>query len=132
MTESAPELPAGWRRWNDHEQGAAIFVYRPDVFDSHQYPAACLPTIYVRPRPPGRQRRRANERHEGWFLAVHLEPEVRIRDVESAHETRAEALEAATEVARQFADGEIDYRSAYQVPREAYLDELDALTGREA
>ena len=31
-------------------------------------------------------------------------------------------------LAERFAAGEVDYRGLYQVPREAYLDELDALS----
>jgi len=33
------------------------------------------------------------------------------------------------DLAERFADGEIDYRGAYQVPREGYFDELDELVG---
>lgn len=124
-------LPEGWTTWTATEGGAVILVYRPDVFDAQEYPAACLPTIYVRPRPPGHRRRRAGERHEGWFVAFHLEPEVRVRDVEERFPTRSAAVEGAIAVARRFADGEVDYRSAYQVPRDRYLDALDELTGRE-
>ncbi|MFB6070083.1 MAG: DUF5820 family protein [Halanaeroarchaeum sp.] len=125
-------MPDAWAVWSQSEGGRVVLVYRPDVFDAHEYPAACLPTIYVRPRPPDRRRRRAGERHEDWFVAVHLEPEVRVRSVESRHETREAAIEAAVDVAEQFDAGDVDYRDAYQLPRDAYLDALDDLTGREA
>lgn len=123
-------LPAEWTVWHEDPDGRGILAYRPDVFDSSAFPAPCLPTIYVTagsPRPrPGAGRREADE----WSVTLFLEP-----DVERAAETydsRGAAVEAATTLARRFADGDVDYRSLYQVPRDDYLDRLDELTGREA
>jgi hypothetical protein len=59
-----------------------------------------------------------------------LEPEVEL-DAGGTYDSRDRALEGLFEAARRFAEGEIDVRSAYQVPRDAYLDRLEALTGRE-
>jgi hypothetical protein len=58
---------------------------------------------------------------------LYLEPEV-----EAAAETyddRSAAVDAAVDVAERFAAGEVDYRGAYQVPREGYFERLDELVG---
>lgn len=121
-------LPTGWTVWHDDPDGRGILAYRPDVFDAEAYPAPCLPTIYVaegaRTRRPGSARRRADE----WRVTLFLEPEIDA-GVER-YDGREAAVEGAVAVARRFADGEIDYRSLYQVPREEYFDRLDELTGR--
>jgi len=118
--------PDGWRVWSESEN-RLILAYRPDVFDGAGFPAPCLPTIYVtrgqRDRRPGPERARPTE----WFVTLYLEPDV--SHELPACEDREAALEAAREVATAFADGGVDYRGLYQVPREAYLDELDRLTG---
>ncbi|WP_241997216.1 DUF5820 family protein, partial [Halorubrum sp. SD626R] len=44
-------------------------------------------------------------------------------------ETREAGADAAVEIATRFADGDVNYRDAYQVPREAYFDRLDELVG---
>ena len=122
-------FPAGWQVWSDAEDKLVV-AYRPDVFDGSAFPAACLPTIYVtqgqRSRRPGVDR----DPPPGtpWYVTLFLEPEVQ-RDAES-FDDEAAAREAAHELARQFAAGEIDYRGLYQVPREAYFEKLDELTGR--
>ncbi|NHN65066.1 hypothetical protein G9463_17405 [Haloarcula sp. JP-Z28] len=114
-------LPDDWTVWNETDE-KLILAYRPDVFDSEQFPAPCLPTIYLtrgkRTRRPG-----ADRTGESWYVTFYLEPEVE-RDADSA------AVEGAVALATRFADGELDYRSLYQVPREAYLAKLDDLTGR--
>jgi hypothetical protein len=119
----------GWRLWNE-EETRVIFAYRPDVFDGGSLPAPCLPTIYVtrgqRTRRPGGQRTNADE----WFVILFLEPEIQ-RSAER-FDTRADAIEGANDLAARFADGEIDYRELYQVPRPEYFDTLDELTGRES
>jgi hypothetical protein len=63
-------------------------------------------------------------------MALFLEPEVDAR-VETA-DSREAGVEIALDLARAFAAGEVDYRGAYQVPREDYFDRLDELVGREA
>jgi len=119
-------LPEDWTVWNETDD-KLILAYRPDIFDSEQFPAPCLPTIYLtrgkRTRRPG-----ADRTGENWYVTFYLEPDVE-RDAES-YERRDAAVEGAVELATRFADGDLDYRSLYQVPREAYLDKLDALTGR--
>ncbi|MEM4780435.1 MAG: DUF5820 family protein [Halalkalicoccus sp.] len=127
------ELPTGWERWSD-EPDRTVFVYRPDVFDSRAFPAACMPTLYLSNGP--HRHRRPEQRHatsrsiEAWYLTLYLEPEVVL--AEERYDDRTSANEAALDLARRFSDGELDYRGAYQVPRESYLDRLDELTGREA
>jgi hypothetical protein len=123
-------LGDGWRVWNA-EDDRVILAYRPEVFDGSEFPAPCLPTLYV-------TRGRRTRRPEGtrnlppdapWMVTLYLEPEV--NRPPDAHDTIGAAMETAEELTRRFADGEIDYRSLYQVPREEYLAELDALTGRD-
>lgn len=119
-------LAEDWTVWNRTET-ELILAYRPDVFDSEAFPAPCLPTIYLthgkRTRRPG-----ADRTGEDWYVTLYLEPEVD-HQVEVAP-ARDEAVAAAVALANEFAAGEFDFRALYQVPREAYLDELDELTGR--
>ncbi|PSP66408.1 hypothetical protein BRC70_08945 [Halobacteriales archaeon QH_6_68_27] len=99
-----------------------------DVFDGDAFPAPCMPTVYVtkgkRRRKPGRDVRPGDP----WYVTLYLEPDVNA-DRET-YDPRAEATAAARDLARRFADGKIDYRDLYQVPREAYFERLDELTGR--
>ena len=123
------DFPAGWELWSDGEV-KVVFVYRPDVFDAGEFPAACLPTIYVthgrRERRPGTDLR--SRPGEQWYVTLFLEPEVE-RDAE-IREDRPAAIAAARDLSDRFARGDLDYRGLYQVPREVYLDRLDELTGR--
>jgi len=126
---SFEELPEGWELWSQQRR-RVVLAYRPDVFDSREYPAPCLPTIYAtkgkRGRRPGREE---PEPGDPWFVTLYLEPEV--SDDERRYDSREQAAAGVLELAARFANGELDYRSLYQVPREAYLDRLDELTGRE-
>ena len=63
------------------------------------------------------------------MVTLYLEPEVD-RDPES-YDALPDAVKAAEALTRRFSAGEVDYRALYQVPREAYLEKLDELTGRE-
>jgi len=122
------DLDGDWTVWN-REASRVVLVYRPDVFDSSSFPAPCLPTIYLtkgrRSRRPGENRPRPDD---PWYVTLSLEPEVsRQRE---RFEDREAAFEAVLSLASSFADGGIEYRSLYQVPREEYLDKLDELTGR--
>jgi len=123
-------LPDGWTVWHEEAEGRAILAYRPDVFDTDAFPAPCLPTIYLSPGSPRRRPGGRRGNSDGWTVTLYLEPEVEAR-VESADD-RAEAAATAVEFARAFVAGEVDYRGAYQVPREAYFERLDKLLGREA
>lgn len=119
-------LAEDWTVWNRTET-ELILAYRPAVFDSENFPAPCLPTIYLthgkRTRRPG-----ADRTGEDWYVTLYLEPEVD-HQAEAVAERQA-AVDAAVALANDFAAGGFDFRSLYQVPREAYLDELDELTGR--
>jgi len=122
-------LAAGWQVWNEGD-GRVVLVYRPDVFNAREFPAACLPTIYVtqgrRERRPGTDLRPRSG--DSWYVTLFLEPEVE-RDAEICAD-RAAAIAATQELTERFASGDLDYRSLYQVPREEYLDRLDELTGQ--
>lgn len=120
-------LPGGWKLWHEEPNGRVILAYRPDIFDSNSYPPACLPTIAVGPgsTPDAPPERRAAS--GDWHVALYLEPDVRARDLDAAYPTRDAAVQGAIEVARQFTAGQVDYRSLYQVPRDAYLAKLDTL-----
>lgn len=124
-------LPEGWRVWNEEDEGRVILVFRPDVFDTQQYPAECMPTLYVSQRPPQERLPRLEAERSDWYVALRLEPEVQVRSVGGRHETREEAVAEAVEVASAFAAGEIEFRDAYQVPRDEYLDALEDLVGGE-
>ncbi|OYR58476.1 DUF5820 family protein [Halorubrum halodurans] len=122
-------LPDGWRVWNEEPGGRAILVYRPDVFDGDDVPAECLPTIYLtngaRNARPGSGQYATDE----WHVVLFLEPE--IEAVAETHGSREAGADAAVDVAGRFAAGDVDYRAAYQVPRETYFDRLDELVGGE-
>ena len=129
MDETA--LGDGWRVWNA-EDDRVVLAYRPDVFDGGEFPAPCLPTLYVtrgrRTRRPGGNRNLPPD--APWMVTLYLEPEVSREP--DAHEGFAAACSAAEALTRRFAAGDVDYRSLYQVPRERYLETLDELTGRRA
>jgi hypothetical protein len=128
---SDEDLPDGWTVWNDEPGGRRILAYRPDVFDTDQFPPACLPTLYVAAGAPNRPAAEAEfGTTDVWRVEFFLEPDVTLVPART-HESREAALDDARDLADQFARGKLDYREAYQVPREAYLDELDELTGRE-
>ncbi|WP_321112968.1 DUF5820 family protein [Halorussus salinisoli] len=126
---SDANLPDGWTVWNDEPGGRRILAYRPDVFDADQFPAACMPTLYVAAGAPNRP---AAEAEYGttkvWRVEFFLEPEVELVPART-YDTREDALTGARELAGEFTRGELDHRDAYQVPRDEYLDELDELTG---
>ena len=121
-------LPEAWTVWNEEVGGRVVFVYRPDVFDADAFPAPCLPTIYVtngsRANRPGAGQYETEE----WHATLFAEPEIELTN--ETRDSREAAIAAAVDVAERFAAGEIDYRAAYQQPREAYLAELDERTGR--
>jgi len=124
---SLPDFPTGWHVWNEESDGRIILAYRPDVFDSKEFPAACLPTIYV---TNGSSRRRPGAGSvvtDSWHVKLFFEPE--IEAVTTQYDDRETAIDGAVETAREFVDGEIDYRECYQVPREAYFEKLDELVG---
>ncbi|WP_290811528.1 DUF5820 family protein [Halovivax sp.] len=125
-------LADGWVVWADEDDGRTVYAYRPDVFDGSSFPAACLPVCYVthgaRTRRPGRNPNDATTVAD-WFVTLYLEPDVHVGEVRR-FDDRAAADEYARELLAEFAAGQIDYRAAYQVPREEYFERLDELTGR--
>jgi hypothetical protein len=116
-------LPDGWRVWNEEPSGRAILVYRPDVFGGGDLPAACLPTIYLTNGARNARPGSGQYATEEWHVVLFLEPE--IEAVSETLESREAGAAAAVDVAERFAGGEVDYRAAYQVPREAYFERLD-------
>lgn len=126
---SFESLPAGWEVWND-EPARVVLAYRPDVFDGADFPAPCMPTIYLSKGQRGRRPGQHDPAPDAaWYVTLYLEPEIEADP--DVVDTRAEAEAAATDVAREFATGQVDYRALYQVPRPDYFDRLDDLTGRE-
>lgn len=128
MSEDA-DPPDGWTVWSE-EGDRIIYAFRPDIFDAADFPAPCLPVCYLtrgkRTRRPGRHpgnRPTADD----WFVTLYLEPEVVVGDVQR-FDARVDAEAFAIERMERFATGAVDYRDAYQVPRERYLDRLDDLT----
>lgn len=123
------DLPEGWTVWNDEPEGRRILAYRPDVFDGGQFPAPCMPTLYVAPGAPNRPPAESEVGTPSvWRVEFYLEPEVELTSPQT-FDSREDALARAHELASEFANGELDFRTAYQVPRPAYLDKLDELTG---
>lgn len=122
------ELDEGWEIWSV-ESTKAVLAYRPDIFDSHQFPAECLPTIYLtkgkRGRRPGRD---VPDPDDPWYVTLYLEPDV--SHTQQQYESREQAEAGAIELAGAFDNGEIAYRELYQVPRPGYFEKLDELTGR--
>jgi hypothetical protein len=120
-------LTDSWELWSV-EPTKAVLAFRPDVFDSHEFPPECLPTIYVtkgqRGRRPGRN---IPDPEDPWYVTLYLEPDVN-RDQEE-YDSEADAVSAATHLAEKFARGDIEYREFYQVPRPDYFEKLDELTG---
>ncbi|MFC4359224.1 DUF5820 family protein [Halobium salinum] len=124
---SFDSLPDGWTVWTDETEGRAILAYRPDVFDTDAFPAPCMPTLFVSNRS---RKNRPEARYvatDTWHVTLYLEPEV-AGEVEE-YDSREAAVEGAREYARRFAEGEIDHRALYQVPRDDYLAKLDELLG---
>jgi len=121
-------LADGWEVWNVEER-KAVLTYRPSVFDSDEYPAPCLPTIYVtkgkRGRRPGRD---VPGPDDPWYVTLYLEPDVSHDQVQ--YDSREAAVDGAVDLAGRFDRGDVDYRSLYQVPRPDYFEKLDELTGR--
>jgi hypothetical protein len=120
-------LPEGWQVWADEHEGRSVLTFRPDVFNTKDFPAPCLPTIYVtngsRKRRPGA----SQVPTDTWHVSLFLEPEVE-GPVET-YDSREDAVAGATDLADRFVRGDVDYRGLYQVPREEYLARLDELVG---
>lgn len=124
-----PDPPPGWTVWNDEPRGRRILVFHPDVFnEANDLPAPCLPTILVSNRSQAPRPGASRVRTGTWHAVLTLEPDVKA--VAETYDGRETAVAGADDLARRFADGEIDYRAAYQIPREAYFERLDELIDR--
>ncbi|MFB6077509.1 MAG: DUF5820 family protein [Halarchaeum sp.] len=122
-------LPDAWTVWHD-DGGRAVLVFRPDVFEGDAFDPARIPTLYVSTRAPDVPLRRGDELDDEWHVACTLEPDVHVRALESSHETRAAAVDAASEAARRFAAGDVALDDVYAAnPPTAYLERLADLTG---
>ena len=123
----SPDLPDGWVRWHDGPDGVLIATYRPDVFDGTRFPAACLPTLSVKPkRDRGRRGRPTRAGREAeWTTELILEPDVVVDRTD--HRDRDGAVAEAYRLAQAFVNGHLEYRAAYDVPRDRYLAQLDGL-----
>ncbi len=125
-------LPEAWTVWSDGagDDGRLVLGYRPDVFDTDSFPPPCMPTLYVTRGPTERRRPPGSGTAAGhaWHVTLYLEPEVNAPG--RRHDRRGAAVRDAVQWAAAFDRGEVDYRDLYQVPRDAYLDRLDELTGR--
>ncbi|WP_336025017.1 DUF5820 family protein [Halobellus salinisoli] len=120
------EPPAGWSLWNDEPRGRRILVFRPDVFnEGNDLPAECIPTILVSNRSRAKRPGASQIPTDTWHVVLTLEPDVEA--VVEDYESREAAVAGANELARRFAAGDVDYRAAYQLPREDYLDRLDSV-----
>lgn len=123
------ELAEGWQVWSD-EETKVVLAYRPDVFNTADFDAACLPTIYLtkgkQSRRPGRDQPRPDD---AWYVTLYLEPEVDAG--QESFDERDTAHDHVVALSREFARGDIDYRNLYQVPRPEYFEKLDELTGGE-
>jgi len=125
------DLPDGWVIWSQEDDGRCVLAYRPDVFNGDDFPAPCLPTLYL---THGRRSRRPginptdSEAKRDWHVTLYLEPDVHLRET-NRFATRSEAIDCVVDLATRFDAGDIDYRDMYQVPRETYFEQLDELTG---
>jgi hypothetical protein len=127
MSADYEDLPAGWQVWSDEHEGRSVLTYRPEVFNTKDFPAPCLPTIYV---SNGSRRRRPGASQvptDTWHVSLFLEPE--IEGPVERYDSRPAAVAGAVDLAARFVAGDVDYRDLYQVPRDAYLDRLDDLVG---
>lgn len=126
---SFDSLPDGWVVWNDEPEGRAILAYRPDVFNTEDFPAPCMPTIFVSNGSRSKRPGASQVSTDVWHATLFLEPDIEAGTEE--FDSREDAVVGAVDYAERFVDGEIHYRELYQVPREDYFDELDRLLDRD-
>lgn len=122
-------LADGWEVWSD-EETKVVVAYRPDVFNTADFDAACLPTIYL---TKGKQGRRPGRDHpnpaDAWYVTLYLEPDVHAG--QESFDNRQAAHDHIVSLSERFVAGDIAYRDLYQVPRPEYFDKLDELTAGE-
>ena len=124
MAVNEAELPAGWTVWHERPDDLCILAYRPDIFDGSEFPAACLPTITIKPARTRGPRGRPNpaEIATSWVTVLTVEPDVEI--VRTVGETRSTAINAGIEFSQAFSNGSLDIEGAYTDPHEQYLETL--------
>ena len=124
------ELPEGWTEWHAGADGMRIWAFRPDVFDGSEFPAGCLPTLSLKPQRARGPRGYADATADrGWCVELRLEPDVCLKRRTDAD--REPLLETAQAFATAFVAGELELRSGYADPHEAYLSRLEELVGVE-
>ncbi len=119
--------PPGWEIWHDRPDGPLVLTYRPDVFDTQAFPAACLPTVTVKPERTRGHRGRPGDpdRADRWVAELMLEPDVQLARRHAPD--RADACEAGHALAQAFVDGAFDLAAAYADPPMPYLERLESL-----
>ncbi len=121
-------LADGWEIWNNEPQGRIILAYRPDIFNTTDFPAACLPTITIAPGPSPNAPPDHRQASSTWHVVLYLEPRVRVTKKDTTVATRPEAIEQAISLSHEFTDGQIDFTDAYIDPRLDYIMKLNQLT----
>ncbi len=126
QTGEMTDPPTGWRIWNNEPGGKRILVFRPDIFsERNDLPAMCLPTIHVTNGSQASRPGASQRQTDTWHVILTLEPE--IEAITDSYETRQTALTGAHNIAERFAQGRINYRDPYQVPRPDYFQMLDTV-----
>ncbi len=126
QTGEMTDPPTGWRIWNNEPGGKRILVFRPDIFsERNDLPAMCLPTIHVTNGSQASRPGASQRQTDTWHVILTLEPE--IEAITDSYETRQTALTGAHDIAERFAQGRINYRDPYQVPRPDYFQMLDTV-----
>lgn len=121
-------LADGWEIWNNEPQGRIILAFRPDIFNTTDFPPACLPTITIAPGPSPNAPPDYRQASTAWHVALYLEPRVRVTNKDTTVSTRPEAIDCGTTLSHEFTDGQIDFAAAYMDPRPDYITKLNQLT----
>lgn len=122
------EIADGWQVWNNEPRGHVILAYRPDIFDTNEFPPACLPTITIGPGSEPNQPRDHRNATTAWYVVLYLEPRVRVATKDTTVPSRPQAIDYAVALSHEFTDGKIDFDAAYIDPRPNYLAKLKELT----
>lgn len=123
-------VPDGWEPWHDEPAGVTVFVYRPDVFDGTDLPAACMPTLAIRPaRSRGPRGRPVRGRDAtAWTVQLLLEPELVMKRETVAD--RSVAVERGRNWMARFAAGAVPI-DGYELSAPEYGETLVSLLDQE-
>lgn len=121
-------LADGWEIWNDEPHGRVILAFRPDIFNTTDFPPACLPTITIAPGPSPNAPPDHRHASTAWHVVLYLEPRVRVTTKDTSVPSRPEAIDYAIQLTHEFTDGDIDFDDAYIDPRPDYITKLNELT----